>query len=181
LLSILAPDQEPVDDRAERIPNWQGVLSFNGDYYVRLSPVRGVTASDYKLNLTLQAPPEPSPTPSPEPSPSPVPTDPQIRTESIDLLPSLPEPRSGQIDPFTVQRYLFNVQAGQTLQVDINEGNVTVDIRLPNGQLLASTSDNQGSSIQQSAPDSGEYQIDVLTNETTDFRITIVRFPAEQE
>ncbi len=72
LLSVLAPNQDPVDDRASRVSRWEGELPFTGDYTIQLKTVKGIPKTDYKLDVALKAPP--TPVPSTTPTPTPLPT-----------------------------------------------------------------------------------------------------------
>jgi serine/threonine-protein kinase len=178
LLTVLAPDQKPAGDRSDRVLAWQGILPFTGDYAVRLSPVRGIAESDFKLNLSLQAPPEPSPSLSPSPSPSP--TEPTIESSPLPL--SLGEPLivPGRADETVIKRYLVNVEPGQILSAAILDGTaVTLNIRYPNGQLVENASMINNWQAQITEP--GEYQIDVIAPQVTNFTLRIlVKEPPDQ-
>ena len=64
LLTVLGPNQEPIDDTARRVTRYQGTLPFTGEYTIALSPVRGVAESNYKLNIRLENSVETTPTPT---------------------------------------------------------------------------------------------------------------------
>ncbi|MEL6159813.1 MAG: protein kinase [Cyanobacteria bacterium J06627_32] len=63
LLTVLGPDGNPIGRNSERVARWEGEIEEDGDYRVQLSPVRGVSSSDYRLDVTLSAPPELVPEP----------------------------------------------------------------------------------------------------------------------
>lgn len=167
LLTVLAPNQEPIDDLAQRVTRYQGTLPFTGNYTIRLSPVQGVETSNYQLNLSLQNPVESTPTETPTPT---VVT-PSFEVESINLNIGETTIQSSQTSPQQIKRYLVNVQEGQMLSVAVQEGVVTLDIRNPDGELVQNAS--KVSSWQGQVSQSGEYQIDVITNQEqpTDFTL----------
>lgn len=171
LLTVLSPNQQPVGDRADRVLAWQGDLPFTGDYAVRLSPVKGIAESDFKLNLSLQAAPAPSPSPSPSASPSPA----EPRVEAAPLSPTLGEPLivPGRSDETIIKRYLVNVASGQILSAAILDGTaVTLNIRYPNGQLVENASMINNWQAQITEP--GEYQIDVIAPQVTNFTLRVL-------
>ncbi|MEO0378234.1 MAG: protein kinase, partial [Cyanobacteria bacterium P01_A01_bin.17] len=81
LLSVLGPNGRPVARNANRVSRWEGELKETDDYTLQLSPVRGVSSSDYRLEVTLGAVPAATPdpdeptTPAPEPTLTPIPPD----------------------------------------------------------------------------------------------------------
>lgn len=176
LLTVLAPNQEPIDANAVRVTRYQGTLPFTGEYTIQLSPVEGISASNYKLNLGLENPLAPTPTPSQTPfSSTPTVEVPTVESESI----SFSEGKSAtQISGQTrgrqqIKRYLVNVQEGQQLSVAVTKGAVTLDIRDPNGQLLEDAS--RLLNWQGEVPRSGDYQIDVvpIPNKEIDFSLDV--------
>lgn len=174
LLSVLAPNKEPVDDRASRVSNWSGELPYTGDYFLQLKTVKGLSKSDFKLNVSLKTPAAPTPPPvTPPVTPSPDPgSEPTVQTESV----SIPSGQtgtqvSGRISPTAIKRYLVNAQQGQVLSARLSSGNATLRIRYPGGKPV-----EDGSGIvqwQAQLPRGGDYQIDVVANEETDFRLEI--------
>ncbi|MEL6602715.1 MAG: serine/threonine-protein kinase [Cyanobacteria bacterium J06614_10] len=84
LLTVFGPDGEPVGRNAERVARWEGELEEDGEYRVQLSPVRGVSSSDYQLDVTLSALPVPDP------------TEPEVPVEPEDPEFSLPEDPSDE-------------------------------------------------------------------------------------
>ncbi|HEY9645556.1 MAG TPA: protein kinase [Chroococcidiopsis sp.] len=171
LLTVLGPDRKPVDDRAERVPRWQGTLAATGDYYVQISPVRNLPDSDYRVTFGLEPAAEPSPTPTPSPSPTETPS-PQIETQRLRF----PEGEdsilvSERVAPNLIRRYLVNVSAGQVMEVEAVEGNVRFNIRYPNGDLVQ---DAGGVEYWQAQlPDSGDFQVDVVADDAVDFTVRI--------
>ena len=170
LLSVLAPNQrDPVDDRSSRVSRWDGELPFTGDYIIQLRTVQGISKTDYKLDVNLQAAPTPAPSPSPSPSPSVTPT---VQTERV----SFPAGRTGaqvngQTTPSVTRRYLVNAQQGQSLSVQLNSGAATLAIRYPNGKLVEDSSGVVNWQGQLSR--SGDYQIDVIASQDTDFQFDV--------
>lgn len=157
LLTVLGPNQEPIDDGARRVTRYQGTLPFTGDYTVQLSPVQGVTESNYKLNLSLESPALPTPTPTPTPTVTPT-----VSVESISPGETTTE-ISGQTSPQQIKRYSVNVQAGQLLSVDVKEGVVALSMRSPDGQLVKDACTLLTCQVR--VPGAGEYQIDVVANQ----------------
>jgi serine/threonine-protein kinase len=176
LMTVLGPDQNPVNNGATRVTQWQGTLPFNGDYTIQLSPVKGLSDSDYQLALSIANPASPSPSPttttSPSPSPSPT-TTPDYRTERVNF----PNGQGsvelrGQSSPTQARRYLVNVEKGQQLTVQVPpEVGVSVDVRAPNGQVVADAS--RVKFWQGPAISSGEYQIDVIAPKPTTYRLNM--------
>lgn len=171
LLTVLGPNQEPINALAERVTRYQGLLPFTGDYTVQLSLVQGVEQSNYKLNLNLENPVEPTPT-----TPTPTPTTaipPRIEVEPINLNPGETARQiAGQTTPQQIKRYLINVLEGQTLSVAV-QGAVTLDIRNPDGELGENAS--KVLSWEARSPSDGEYQIDVITDQeqVTEFTLDV--------
>ncbi len=171
LLSVLAPSGDPVDNRAERVALWEGNLAESGDYIIQLRPVQGVSQSDYQLSVSLAAP-EPEPEPTPSPSPSPTPVEPEIETRRLNF----PEGETGievsaRASETLIRRYLVNAQAGQILSAELLQGPVTLNIRYPNGQLVE---DASGVVFWQAQlPESGDYQIDVIATQASDFTLDV--------
>ncbi|MEL7333384.1 MAG: protein kinase [Cyanobacteria bacterium J06560_2] len=78
LLSVLNPEGNPIRRNANRVGRWEGELEEAGEYRIRLSPVKGVPSSDYRMELTLGAAPtpvEPEPTIEPDPTIEPAPVE----------------------------------------------------------------------------------------------------------
>lgn len=166
LLTVLGPNQEPLDDGARRVTQYQGTLPFTGEYTIQLSPVQGITESDYQLTLNLEDAVQPSPAPSLV-----VPT---VEAESV----SFPEGStattvSGRTGKQQIKRYLVNLQELQQLSVKVTKGAVTLDVRDPDGQLLQDAS--RLLEWQGQVSRSGNYQIDVIpiTNNEIDFAVDI--------
>ncbi|MEB3124929.1 MAG: serine/threonine-protein kinase [Synechococcales bacterium] len=170
LLSILGPDQSPVDQRSERVSAWQGTLPFTGDYFIKLNTVRGLPRGDYQLNLSLLGAKESSPTPSPTISPTPLPS-PTYVEESVSF-PSgtVQAVLSGRTGPIRIKRYLVTLTASQELKVTPN-GAVRVDIQYPDGTPVAGAS--QVSQWSGKVSRDGIYQINILSAQETDFQLEI--------
>lgn len=177
LMTILGPNEEPIDNKSKRVTRWDGQLPFDGNYVVQLSTVRGVTESNYKLDLLLSNAP---PTPTETPTETPTPTNENSTSSNlvIDTQPvDFPEGATGtqifagETSPENIKRFLVNVQSGQILSVRIQNGEATLDIRHPNGILVESAS---GVGEWESTVDEdGEYQIDVKSTNKTNFSVDI--------
>lgn len=173
LLTVLTPDRQPVNDQSNRVLSWQGRLEFDGNYAVRLSPVKGVSESSYRLKATLEPAPVPSPDPSPDPSPSPSPVEPEIDVQIFapnDLVNGIQV--TDQASDTRIKRYLVGVQPGQVLKAELMQGAVTLNIRYPNGQPV----DNASGVVTWNSRifRGGEYQIDVIATQPTDFTLSVV-------
>jgi serine/threonine-protein kinase len=169
LLSVFSPSGELVDNRAERVSFWEGTLAESGDYTIQIRPVQGLEQSDYQLSVNLAAP---EPEPEPTPSPSPTPVEPEIETRRL----SFPDGEtgvevSGRASAEVIRRYLVNAQAGQILSAELLEGPVTLNIRYPNGELVE---DASGVVFWQAQlPETGDYQIDVIATQPSDFTLDV--------
>jgi len=168
LLSVLKPDRQPVDDQAQRVLSWKGGLATTGDYAIRLSPVKGVAASDYHLKLSLDPaqllPPSPEPTPSPSPAPE---------LEIQRLVPEINRDQQirGQSSEQRTKRYLINVRPGQVLKAELLQGAVTLTVRYPDGRPV----ENASGVVTWNARifEGGEYQLDVVATQPTDFLLNL--------
>ena len=164
-MTILSPDGEAVANQAKRVQQWQGKLPLTGVYSVQVSLTKELPARDYDLQLTLTDPVQPKPTPT-------ATTPPSYDTEPLTIPEGEPTIQfDGQTTPQKVKRYLVNVDQGQQLAAEVIQGNVTLDIRYPNGQLV-----EDGSGVkfwQNSAPRGGEYMIDVISQRSTNFTLSV--------
>jgi hypothetical protein len=94
LLSVLAPNQEPIDNAAREFSFYQGTLPFTGRYTIQVRPVPGLPQSNYSFSVGLENPVQPTPTeipPSPTPTeipPSPTPTEIPPSPTPTDISPS---------------------------------------------------------------------------------------------
>jgi serine/threonine-protein kinase len=197
LMTVLGPDQNPVGNRSRRVQQWEGALPFTGDYTIQLSPVQGLTDSDYNLTVSLAnptapttpptttlpttqptTPPTTQPTTSPTTAPTTSPTTSPTQTFDPERLSFAAGQQTGQFapkgrtSPQRIKRYIVNIQNGQTLAATVQQGDVSLDISSPNGQILQNAS---GVRFWQ-APGpltAGEYVIDVRTSQETDFTLGI--------
>ncbi|MGC1306195.1 MAG: serine/threonine-protein kinase [Phormidesmis sp.] len=185
LLSVLGPDGEPVNRQANRVVRWQGVLEEDGEYKVQLSPVRGVSSSDYSLSATLSAVPEPEP-PEPEPpiegegpdvnlpTGAPPPVQPQVQSQRVSFPPGSDGVLvANGVGPATIRRYVVNAQEGQILTVRItdSQGPVTFDVLMPGGEMVA---DASGIVYWEGyLPVGGDYAIDVQSAQRSEFTLEI--------
>lgn len=174
LMTVLAPDQNPVSDQAVRVQRWEGVLPLTGQYTIQLRPVKGVSNSDFKLTISSEKPPTPKPTPTPTTTP----------TQPIRYIPesvTLPggvgtQQLIGRTGPRQVKRYLINVKKGQNLSVQVPQAvDASVDVRTPNGKLIP---DASGAKAWQSKVSvDGDYIIDVIASKRTDFTLNVTVNP----
>lgn len=175
LMALFGPDQAPI---VQRVTSWGSTLPFTGDYYLQLKTIPEVSQSSYQLTTSLTDPTPPTPTPTPTPTPSETPSpEPSPQVTEIDReRVRFEEGENNQeisatIRPNQVKRYLVNAQEGQVLAAQVLDGSVTLNIRSPNGNLIENASEvlNWESILQSS----GDYRVDVLTTEDTDFTINI--------
>jgi serine/threonine protein kinase len=73
LLTVLAPNREVIDNSAQQVTSYQGVLPVSGRYIIQLTSAQEVPQSNYVLNVGLENL-EPTPTLTPTPEPTSTPT-----------------------------------------------------------------------------------------------------------
>ncbi|MGB3291388.1 MAG: serine/threonine-protein kinase [Phormidesmis sp.] len=182
LLSVLGPDGSPISTQADRVVRWEGVLPENGQYKIRLSPVRGVSSSDYRLDATLSPLPEPEPEPeptdlpvNPRPTESSRPVQPEVRSQRV----SFPSGSDGVllangVGPGTIRRYVVNAREGQIMTVQItgsSPGQATFDVLLPGGEMIP---DASGIVYWEGfLPVGGDYSVDVSADQRAEFTLEI--------
>jgi serine/threonine-protein kinase len=180
LLTVLGPDQELLEDAADRTRRWQGELPDDGNYYIQVSPVRNVPESNYRLTLSLEAAPEPEPTPTPTPTmtPQPSPTPPRIQTQRVQFPPGLESILVAErVAPNLIWRYLVRARAGQVMTVEVVQGAVRVNVNYPNGEPVEDASGLTYWEAQ--LPEGGDYQVDVTADSAVEFTIRISVTDAE--
>lgn len=183
LMTVLSPNGETVDNQSRRVTRWEGTLPDSGDYTIQLGTVKGVSKSDYKLELLLTNPepiPTPTPleTPTPELVPTPTPTDNSLANILIDAEPvNFPDGGIGtqilsdRSSPERIKRYLLNLQPGQVVSVRVLSGDATLDIRYPNDRLVENAT---GLGEWESKIDRpGEYKVDIKANQESVFSVDI--------
>jgi serine/threonine protein kinase len=87
LLTVLAPNGDPIDGIARDVASYQGTLTFTGRYIIQLTPAPGLTETDYNLSVGLEKPVIPTPS-QPTLSPTPTPT----LTEELNQTPPVQVP-----------------------------------------------------------------------------------------
>ncbi|MBH8575223.1 protein kinase [Nostocaceae cyanobacterium CENA369] len=75
LLSVLNSNQQPIDNTAQQVTSYQGILPITGRYTIQLTLTPGVAQSNYNLNATLEKPLEPATTPTPIETPIQIPVE----------------------------------------------------------------------------------------------------------
>lgn len=183
LLTVLAPNGQPADDQSQRVLGWQGDLQYSGQYVIRLSPVQGLSQSNYSLNVNLEeaatSSPEPTPTetsePSPTTEPTPTPTEePRVLEQRVQIPGGETSVSvSGSVGPDRVRRYVINAQQGQVLNVEAPTvtGPVTLDVRYPGGEPVAGAT--RVLSWQGELPVGGDFIVDVRSASPSDFTLNI--------
>ncbi|UBF27709.1 protein kinase [Kovacikia minuta CCNUW1] len=168
LMTILGPNRQAIGNDAQRVSFWQGSLPFSGDYYIQLRPVQGLNRSDYRLDVNLRSAPQPSPSPTFSPEPSP----PNIDTQRVNFPPGTTGTVvSDWANPNVTKRYLVNARRGQVLNVRVLSGAVTLNIRYPSGRLIEDASNVL--SWESELPRRGDYKIDVIATQNTNFQLDI--------
>ncbi|WP_315789541.1 protein kinase domain-containing protein [Fischerella sp. JS2] len=79
VLTVLGPNEEPVETSAQNTTFYQGTLPVSGKYAIDLTLPPGTSESNYNLNIQLENPPQPTPTETPTETPIETPT--EIPTE----------------------------------------------------------------------------------------------------
>lgn len=164
LMTLLGPNQKPLDARSERVLRWEGTLPYSGPYFLQLRPVRGVGSQDFRLQIEVQNPPTPTPTETTPPEPS-------YETENLTPELGLDQVRKGKVGPTLIQRYRIPLEPGQTLAVNVINGGVSLSFNDANGQPIPDVSDVVDGAIQVTT--AGTYSFDVKASEETNFGINI--------
>jgi len=115
LLTVLAPNREIIDNSAQQVTSYQGVLPVSGRYIIQLTSAQEVPQSNYVLNvglenLELTPTPEPTPeptftptlepfTPTPTPEPTLAPTFPAPPVNNSPTLPPIQPPEFPSTSP----------------------------------------------------------------------------------
>ncbi|MBE9033632.1 serine/threonine-protein kinase [aff. Roholtiella sp. LEGE 12411] len=74
LLTVLDPNQQPIDNSSQQVTSYEGTLQVTGRYTIELTLVTGVAESNYNLNVALEKPAQPTPTETLTPTPTETPT-----------------------------------------------------------------------------------------------------------
>ncbi len=167
LMTVLGPDEKPVDDRAKRTTFWEGELPFNGVYGIQLTPIKGLSKADFTLDVKLSD--RVIPTPSPSASPSPSPSNDKVERVTFDVgktIASLP----GKTDGKQGKRYLVNAKAGQQMEVTIQ--GAKMNILDPSGNAFPD-SKNLATWRGLQLPVGGDYQIEIVTAGPADYTLSI--------
>jgi len=169
LMTIATADQQPIQERADRVSVWEGNLPMDGEYSIILKPVEGLRESAYSLELTIQ---EASPiTPSPLALPQEVPT-PQYQQQNISLPPSTrPLTLTGEITPTQFKRYWFSLKAGDTLEAEVIAGSARISIFAENGVEISELV--QVKRFFTEVPETGLYFLDVTADSPSVFGVTL--------
>ncbi|HEY9762164.1 MAG TPA: serine/threonine-protein kinase [Trichocoleus sp.] len=183
LLTVLGPDGQAAGDQSQRVLGWQGNLQSNGQYVIQLSPVQGLSQSNYSLNVSLEEAVDSSPTPTPtetsEPTPTTEPTasptsEPRVLEQRVQIVGGGTNASvSGSVGPDRVRRYVINAQQGQVLSVDAPtvSGPVTIDILYPGGEPVPGAT--RVLSWQGELPVGGDFMVDVRSASPADFTLNI--------
>jgi serine/threonine protein kinase len=94
VLTVLDTNKRVIDNRANQVQSYQGILPVTGRYIIQLSLPADVAESDYSLNVALENPIQEIPTLTPTPTPTttiietPTPTPTVIPTETPTPIPT---------------------------------------------------------------------------------------------
>ena len=203
LLTVLGPNGKPVERRANRVRSWQGVLEESGEYKIQMSPVKGISSSNYSLGVTLsilpetieeleepQTPPtegeredptipvEPNteePNVPIEPETTETPVQPSIQSERVNF-PSGADRilLANGVIPGEVRRYVVNAREGQIMTVRITDAQGPVGFDvLMPGGEMMA--DASGIVFWESyLPVGGDYSVDVSAAQSAQFTLEIV-------
>jgi len=176
LMTINGPDNRPVDDNARRVSYWQGSLPFDGDYFIELRPVRGLTSGSYDITLSLKNQPAPPPPPPPSPPPAtineiPVNFPPGDNTQSF----------SDRIRQRVINRYVVSAENGDVISAQV-WGGATLRVFDPSGQVISANGASYWQTVvsYDSGYRPGDYRIDVLGPAGTDYTLELGRVDRER-
>ncbi len=81
-LTVLDANQQPIDNSAQQVTSYTGLLPVSGRYTITLTLTPKITESYYSLNVALENPIAPTPTLIPTPIETPIqfPTSPEVST-----------------------------------------------------------------------------------------------------
>ncbi|MEH2379064.1 MAG: serine/threonine-protein kinase [Nostoc sp.] len=65
LLTVLSPNQQPINNNAQQVTSYESTLLVTGRYTIELTLVSGVAESNYNLNVALEKAVKPIPTETP--------------------------------------------------------------------------------------------------------------------
>lgn len=170
VMSILDANQNPADGPSVDVGQWQGTVAEAGDYIIQLRPIGDAERVDYALNLRREATaPSPEPEEPEEPEPIPEP-EPDVSQDTISVGPGSGAEVTGQVRSDRIQRYLVALTPGQVMNVEVLQGDVSINLREPAGQ---STGQVSGGSGRVEAATSGYYQIDVSADQVVNFALRV--------
>ncbi|NJN21349.1 MAG: serine/threonine protein kinase [Leptolyngbya sp. RL_3_1] len=176
LLTVLAPNGNPADGQASRVLGWSGPLEFTGQYVIQLSPVQGLTDSNYKLTVAVEGPvvEPPAPEETPEPPPEEQPVEPSVSEQRVRIPQGQTSMRvANGVGPGQIQRYVVNLRQGQVLSANLEaaSGPVLLAISLPSGEVLSGAA--QVRSWEGQVPLGGDYTIEVSSEQAAEFTLNI--------
>ena len=197
-MTILDSQGQNLSPETTNVQSWEGTFPTTANYAIELSAIPNVPQENYRYRLTLllnnpdrpepspTPTPEPSPTPTPKPSPTPKPTptpkpspspqteQPRYDVEPVEVSPNIEGSKTqlfGTTSPDRIKRYLVFVEKGQTLSAEMQSGRATMNIYYPNGKLMEEAEKVVLWQIE--APRSGDYKIDIIAAESTDFALDV--------
>ncbi len=183
-MTILQPDGSLVTDATRRIQSWDGTFPRTGDYTVQLTPIPGLSQTDYRyrLSLSLEAAPTPIPeeipTPIPEeptPTPPETPVTPRFQSQPLQLSADQdPQQLTGTTSPENIKRYVVNLREGQRLKGRVVAGNVGLTPRFLNGEAIPDIGGVSSFEFDVTPLlGGGRYSVDVVSEQETEFTIEL--------
>ncbi|WP_017713655.1 serine/threonine-protein kinase [Prochlorothrix hollandica] len=169
LMTLRDPEGNLVNDRAEGVSLWEGVLATPGDYSLEITTISGVKDSDFRLELLLTGSGEPDsdPTPTPDAVASPTYTD-----RGVTFLPGQNRTSlKGEASPSRIVRYRIPARSGQVLGIMVVSGDINFRIVSPTGTEIATGL--QG--WQETIATEGTYRVEVVGLTDTDFALDVSR------
>ncbi|MBW4560477.1 MAG: serine/threonine protein kinase [Mojavia pulchra JT2-VF2] len=82
-LTVLGPNQQPIESSADKVIYYTGILPRTGSYTIQLSLDPDIAESDYTLSVALENPVQQTPTPTSTPTPTLTPTETPIPTPTL--------------------------------------------------------------------------------------------------
>ena len=167
-MTVLGADQQPVDANAQGVTSWKGNLPNDGDYYLELVPAADESPLFYSLAVDLGD----SGTRVAGNNRSSGSNDVEYFSQSISFS---EEEETVEMEDWTapdqVRRFLVSAEKGDLLSLKVLEGDVSFDVRYPDGKKIA---DAEGlKSWRTQLLRDGQYQIDMIAAREEDFVLEV--------
>lgn len=154
-MNLLRSNQQAIDAAAYRTHNWTGQLPANDQYWIEIAG-----SGEYSLEVAI--------------SPLSRPT--QEHTQRVSFARGTTGTTvTGQLAPNQIRRYLLWAEQGQILVLKILQGSITLSLIAPDGQRIGGSA-TQVNNWQGRAPMDGDYVIEVSTQQTGNFALSMEIF-----